>query len=126
MKCSPKIETPEQYLESLPPDRRAALAVIHDAIRSAAPDLDPHIEYGMIGYGRYGNGPAVALASQKNYISLYVGQGDCEGGYLADTNKDRLGKVSVGRSCIRFRKLEDLELDVAMGLVRQVGLLLAR
>ena len=50
--------------------------------------------------------PIIALASQKNYISLYVCAVD-RGEYIAERYKADLGKVSVGRSCIRFRKLED-------------------
>jgi len=53
--------------------------------------------------------PTVALASQKNYISLYVCAIQKEE-YIAEKNKDELGKVSVGKSCIRFKKLEDLNL----------------
>ena len=106
-----------------------SLTKLHKAICKAAPKLKPHIAYGMIGYGNYhykyasgreGDCPVVALASQKQYISLYI---CCCGkdGYLPEKNKKRLGKVSVGKSCIRFRKLEDLNLKVAMELVKRAG-----
>jgi hypothetical protein len=52
----------------------------------------------------------VGLASQKNYISLYV----CavmDGKYIAETYKKDLGNVKVGKSCISFKKLSDLNLD---------------
>lgn len=84
----------------------------------------------MLGYGTYrykyasgreGDAAVVALASQKNHISLYLGCATDEEGYLAERNKDRLGKVSVGRSCIRFKKIEDLDLNVAMELVKQAA-----
>jgi hypothetical protein len=87
-------------------------------IRKTAPSLKPAFPYNMPGYGsfKYKNQkkqilewPVIALASQKNYISLYV----CavwNGEYLAEKHKKDLGKVSVGRSCIRFRKIEDLNL----------------
>ena len=58
----------------------------------------------------------ISLASQKNYISLYV----CsvvDGQYLAEKYKDQLGKVSVGKSCIRFKQLEDLNLDMVKKLL---------
>jgi len=125
MKAPDHIRTPTEYLASLPDDRRAALKRLHAAIRKAAPSLKPRIVYGMIGYGSYhytyasgreGDWPVVALASQKQYISLYVCE-PCEDGYPAEKNKARLGKVSVGKSCIRFKKLEDLNLPVAMELV---------
>ena len=72
----------------------------------------------MLGYGKFPyknykkediRWPTIALASQKNYISLYV----CavkNGKYIAEIYKKDLGHVSVGRSCIRFKKLEDLHL----------------
>ncbi len=53
--------------------------------------------------------PVVALANQKNYVSVYVCAVD-HGTYIAEKYKDELGKVSVGKSCIRFKKLEDIDL----------------
>ena len=61
--------------------------------------------------------PIVALASQKSYISVYVCAVD-KGKYLAETHAKDLGKVSVGRSCIRFRKLEDVHLPTLKKVIR--------
>ena len=36
----------------------------------------------------------------------------CKGGYVAELNKDRLPKANIGKSCIRFKKLDDLDVDV--------------
>lgn len=126
MKAAADIQTPAQYLASLPPERRAALTTLHNAIRKAVPRLRPHIAYGMLGYGmcRYplangleGTGPVIALASQKQYISLYLG---CdEDGGVPKEDRARLGKVSVGKCCIRFTKIADLDLKVAMDLVKK-------
>ena len=127
MQAPAHIKTPAQYIAALDEPRRGAIQILHDAIRKTAPGLKPEIGYGMLGYGpyhtTYASGRevdtwAVCLASQKNYISLYIG-GCGEDGYLAETNKHRLGKVSVGKSCIRFKKLEDLDLKVAMELVKK-------
>lgn len=127
MKGSDDITTPTQYLASLPPDRKKALTTLHRAIRKAAPDLKPLIIHGMLGYGKYhykyasgreGDSAMVGLASQKQHISLYLMACD-DTGYLAEQNKTRLGKVSVGKSCIRFKKLEDLNLEVALELIRK-------
>ncbi len=129
MKAAKNIRTPVQYLASLPAERRAALTTLHRAIRKAAPSLQPHIAYGMIGCGNYhyryasgreGDSPVVGLASQKQYISLYL---CCCGatGYLLEKNKTRLGKVSVGKCCIRFKRLADLNLPVAMALVKRAA-----
>ena len=127
MKAPAGIQTVTQYLAGLPAERRATLRTLHRAIRKAAPTLKPGVDYGMIGYGiqkyRYASGragtwPVVALASQKHHFSLYLCVCDGEG-YLPELHKTRLGNVSVGRSCIRFRKLENLNLKVALSLVRR-------
>ena len=134
MKAATNIETPEQYIANLPEPRRSALQAIHDAIRAAAPELEPHVAHGMLGYGpfhykyasgREGDWFVVGLASQKNYISLYLCAAEPDG-YLAEKNKHRLGKVSVGRSCIRFKKLEDLNLKVAVQLVKKAARLVKK
>jgi uncharacterized protein YdhG (YjbR/CyaY superfamily) len=108
-----------EYIGMLEPDRRKAIEFMHGFIQKTAPSLKPHFAYNMLGYGsfKYKNykkeivdWPTVALASQKNYMSLYVCAVE-DGDYIAEKNKDKLGKVSVGKSCIRFKKLEDLNLD---------------
>lgn len=113
-------KTVDEYLAAIPEDRKEAIVFLHDFIQKTAPSLKPHFAYNMLGYGsmKYLNHkkevidwPIISLANQKNYISLYV----CatEGNeYIAEKNKDRLGKVSVGKSCIRIKKLEDLHMDV--------------
>ncbi len=113
-----KAKTVREYFDALPPERREPLEFLHDFILKTAPSLKPHFAYNMPGYGSFPyknykkemiQWPVVSLASQKNYISLYV----CavvDGKYLAETYKNELGKVSVGRSCIRFKKIEDLDL----------------
>ncbi len=108
----------DEYIAMLPDERRGAIESLHDFIQKET-GLKPHFAYNMLGYGsfKYKNykkeiidWPTIALASQKNYMSLYV----CsilDGGYLAEKFQDRLGKVNVGKSCIRFKKLEDLNLE---------------
>jgi hypothetical protein len=131
---APAPTTPTAYLASVPADRRADLKALHTAIRKAAPRLKPHVAYTgtMLGYGPYhykyasgreGDSPIVALSSRANYISLYV-CGHRNGRTIADAAQARLGKVSVGKVCIRFKKLADLNLPVAMELVREASALL--
>ena len=132
MKAATEIKTPAQYLASLPADRRAALEPIHRAILKAVPRLKPFIVYGMLGYGPYhyryasgreGDGSVVALASQKQYISLYI-SGTENGECIAEKNRHLLGKVSVGKVCVRFKKREDLNLPEALKLIRRAATLL--
>lgn len=120
-----KAKSVKEYFAMLPKERRKPMGFLHRFIRKAAPKLMPRFAYNMPGYGsfRYKNyqgkiidWPIVALASQKNYISLYI----CamEGGkYLAEKYKKELGRVSVGRSCIRFRKLEDINLKTLKEII---------
>ncbi|MCI0566136.1 DUF1801 domain-containing protein [bacterium] len=99
---------------------------LHTFIQKVAPSLSPNFLYNMPGYGsfKYKNykkenlrWPIIALASQKNYISVYV----CavkDGDYVAEQYKDELGKVSVGKSCIRFKKLEDVNLKTLEKVIK--------
>ena len=128
MIAPPEIKTPAQYFASLAEPHRSDVRALHDAIRKAIPEHKPGMIGGFLGFGKYrykyasgreGDTGVVAIASQKQYISLYLG---CTGaGYLAEKNKHRLGKVSVGKYCIRFKKLADLDLKVAMDLVKETA-----
>jgi len=114
------------YLASVPPERKDLILFLHGFIQKAAPKLKPHFAYNMLGYGSfpYKNDknetlmwPTVALANQKQYVSIYI----CsiiDGKYVAETHKKELGKVSVGKSCIRFRKLEDVNLPALKKVIQ--------
>src|SRR5215217_7301686 len=129
-----KPTTPAEYLTALSEPRRTELKSLDAAIRRAAPRLKPYLAYSatMIGYGEYhykyasgrqGDCPIVAVSSRAQYISLYVG-GSRNGTSLAEAMKARLGKVSVGKACIRFKRLADLNLPAALELVREASALL--
>lgn len=111
-----KAKTPNEYIDMLEEPRKSQIEKIHKVIMDVAPDFKPFIISGMIGYGKMkyktkagkvGDWCVLALASQKNYISIY----SCvvkNGEYIAEKNKKILGKASVGRSCIRYTKFEDI------------------
>ncbi len=114
------------YLNALVPERKKSVVFLHNFIQKTVPKLKPHFAYNMLGYGTFPytnykkqivNWPVVALASQKNHISIYVCALDA-GKYLAEKYKKDLGKVSVGKSCIRFRKLENLNLDMLKKILK--------
>jgi len=109
------------------------MIAVHTAIRKAVPKLTPEVMKGMgsplIGYGKYryksasgreGEWFLIGLAAGKSYYSLHICAAD-KGGYLAEQNAAKLGKVKTGRSCINFKKLEDLELGAAMAVVKQAA-----
>jgi hypothetical protein len=106
------------------------MSTVHAAIRKTVPKLKPEIMKGMgtplIGYGKYhyksasgreGDWFLIGLAAGKSYYSLHICAAD-KGGYLAEQHAAKLGKVKTGRSCINFKKLEDLNLAAAMALVK--------
>jgi uncharacterized protein YdhG (YjbR/CyaY superfamily) len=118
-------QTRKEYISMLEPERRSKIEFLDNLIQEVVPSAKPVFSYNMLGYGifKYKNykkeivdWPVIALASQKNYISLYV----CsvvDGQYLAEKYKEELGKVSVGKSCIRFNNVEDLNLEVLKALL---------
>ena len=99
------------YLKSLPDDSRQALAKLRTLIRKCASGADEKMQHGMPCYEL--NGLLCAFAAQKNNLALYV----CEPELVAKF-KSRLGKVSVGKGCIRFRKIDDLSLAAVEELLR--------
>lgn len=118
-------ETPADYIDRLEEPRRTDIRELDALIRKSAPDLEPHIASGMLAYGKYhykgktteGDWFHIGLASNKNYISLYVMAVDEENGYLAESYKDRLPKANIGRSCVRFKRLGDVDRDTLADLI---------
>jgi uncharacterized protein YdhG (YjbR/CyaY superfamily) len=66
-------------------------------------------------YGLPAFGDLCVLASQKNYLALYVCEGDIVKAHLA-----QLGKVSCGKGCIRFKRLGDLNLNAVESILREI------
>jgi hypothetical protein len=115
-----KARTVKEYIDAVPEERRVQLLALDKFIRKTVPRLKLHFAYNMLGYGSFKymdkkkkelkDWPVLSLANQKNYFSLYV----CsiqDGKYLVESFKKELGqKVSVGKACIRFKRVEDLDL----------------
>jgi uncharacterized protein YdhG (YjbR/CyaY superfamily) len=106
---------PEDYLAQIDEPRRSDIEAIDALIREEAPEIEPRIEYGMLVYD-----PVASLASQKQYISLYVSC-ETETGYLTEQYRDRLPKADVGKSCVRFKRLSDVDPDELRSLVREAA-----
>jgi hypothetical protein len=125
--CAP--EPVGDYIASLPNGRREIVESIHHAITEAVPELEVRMWKTFIGYGTYhytyasgreGDWFPIGLTNNKGYVSLYLCAGD-ETGYLAETNAGRLGNVNVGKSCVRIKRLEDVNLDVVAELSRRAA-----
>jgi len=119
----------EAYIDALPEPRREDIRRLDALIREKLPEAAPGMERGMLGYGpfhyRYASGREgdthlVSLASRKAGISLYVLCAH-DGEYLAERHAERLGRVDVGKSCVRFKRVEDLDLDGVRDLLREAG-----
>jgi len=122
-------KTVAEYLASLPEERRAAIAKVRAVIRKNLPKgFAEQMQYGMIGYvvphKLYPPGchskpaeplPFAHLASQKNYMALYLMTASRLGGsndWLRKQFAAHGKKLEMGKCCIRFKKLEDLPLAV--------------
>ncbi len=129
-----KAKTVEAYLEELPEERRAVLAAVRKVIKKNLPKgYQEAMNFGMICYQvpleRYPttyNGQPLCyagLAAQKNYFAVYLmgAYGSKELANKLRTAFARAGKkLDMGKSCIRFKKLDDLELDAIGAVVAAV------
>lgn len=118
--------TPSQYIAAAPEPKRSELAQLDALIRRVVPSFQPYVAGSMIGYGKYqyryesgreGESCRIGLAGNKTGISVYVTCVD-DNGWLAEQWKDRLGKADIGKSCIRFKRLSDIDLDALANILR--------
>ncbi|MGJ5642838.1 DUF1801 domain-containing protein [Formosa sp. S-31] len=130
--------TPDEYIALLPEDRKAPMSKLRQVILQHLPDgFQETISYGMIGYvvphALYPDGyhcnpelplPFINIASQKNFIALY------HSGIYADKNlldwftseypKYSKRKLDMGKSCIRFKKPEDIPFELIADLTSRI------
>jgi len=95
-------KSPLNYFESLPQDRKVALQTLRKLIFEVAPDVQETMRYNMPTYEK--SDVFVAMASQKHYLSLYLDVN------LVTKYQDELSHLNCGKSCVRFKRLEDLPL----------------
>ena len=114
------------YLSAIPEARRGDARRLHQLIRKTAPSLRPFVRFGMIGYGpvhvRYPSGRevdwfVVGLAGRKNGLALHV-MPPADGSPMPEIKKERFPKSDVGKGCVRFKKLADLDELAVVALVR--------
>jgi hypothetical protein len=130
-------KTVDEYLASLPEDRRSAIGAVRNVILSNLPEgYAECIQYGMIAYvvphslypAGYHCDPSkplqyAALASQKNHMALYLmtvyGDPATEQ-WLRKAYAAAGKKLDMGKSCVRFKKLENLPLEVIGQVIARV------
>lgn len=132
-------QTVEDYLESLPDDRKHALSEIRKVILKNLPrGIKEGMQYGMIGYfiplSRYPNGylndkrtplPFASLGSQKHHMALYMNHIYTDK-KLYDwfvKSYEKTGKnLDMGKSCVRFSALEDLPLPLIGRTIKKASI----
>ncbi|MBT0608240.1 DUF1801 domain-containing protein [Aequorivita echinoideorum] len=134
-----KATTPDQYMQELPEERKAAMQQLRQTILKNLPKgFEETMQYGMLGYvvlhSKYPSGyhcnpkdplPFMAIASQKNYVAFY------HMGIYADENlmnwfkeeyaKIAKGKLDMGKSCIRFKKMESIPYELLGQLCSKIS-----
>lgn len=131
-------KTPDEYIAELPEDRRSALAALRKVINENLPKgFKETMGYGHMGWvvphETYPAGyhcepkqplPFMGIASQKNHIAVYAmclyGNVDQLEWFRAEWPKHSKKKLNMGKSCIRFTKLEDIPLDLIGELASKV------
>lgn len=92
------VNTIEEYLEVIPQDRKEIVLKLVSIIKEYFPEIEGNMEYNMPSFS-----PVCALASQKNYVSIYIYH--C---VILDKYREELGSLKVGKSCIRFKKIQQI------------------
>lgn len=131
---SSKAATVDDYLDTLPADRKAAIKTLRARIKRALPKgFKEVMQYGMISWiipltrfpDTYNKQPlaVLSLASQKQYMSLYLLglYGDPKLRKWFEQAHAKTGKkLDMGKSCLRFKALPDLALDLVLEAVGKV------
>lgn len=129
-----KAPTPEAYLDELEPERAALVARLRDLINANLPDgYVERMNWGMISWelptelypDTYNGQPLVyaGLAAQKNYTALYL---NCV--HASEARTERLKsqwaasgrKLDMGKSCLRFKRAEDVAEAVLAETIRSI------
>lgn len=125
-----KAENPESYISELPTDRQAVMQEMrHIICKNLPPGFQEGMGYGMLGYSvphsKYPAGyhcdpkqplPFLGVASQKNHISFYhmgiYADQNLMDWFIGEWPKHSSKKLDMGKSCIRFKKPEDVTLEL--------------
>ncbi len=122
--------SPEDYISQLPEERKAPMTKLHNLIKKHMPKgLESGMGYGMPAYyvpkSIYPPGyhckpfpplPFINIASQKNFIALYhsglYANKELYDWFVAEYPKHAKYKLDMGKSCIRFKKVDDIPYDL--------------
>jgi uncharacterized protein YdhG (YjbR/CyaY superfamily) len=135
-----KANSPDEYIESIPEDRKIAMKKLRSTILENLPEgFQESISYGMIGYciphSIYKKGyhvnpelplPFIHIASQKNYIALYhfgiYGDPQLMAWFTSEYPKHSKAKLDMGKSCIRFKKPDEIPFSLIGELAGKISI----
>ena len=125
--------TVDAYLADLPEERREPIAALRSVILEHLPEgFEEGMQYGMIGYyvplerfpDTYNGEPlsVAALASQKRHMALYMmGIYGADDAWFRERWEATGHKLNMGKSCVTFRRLDDVPLDVVGEAIARVS-----
>ncbi|WNM18821.1 DUF1801 domain-containing protein [Flavobacterium capsici] len=131
-------KTIEQYLLELPEERKSVMNKLRNTILENLPNgFKEGIAYGMIGYvvphSIYPSGyhcdpkiplPFMSIASQKNFVALYhmgiYSKKELLDWFVSEYPKHCKTKLDMGKSCIRFKKMDDIPFELIAQLTQKV------
>ena len=132
-------KTPDEYINSLPEDRKVSIEKLRNVILKNLPKgFQEGMNYGMLGYyvphSIYPKGyhckptdplPFMGFASQKNTINFYhmgiYANKDLYDWFVAEYPKYSTRKLDMGKSCIRFKKFDEIPFDLIGELVTKIS-----
>jgi uncharacterized protein DUF1801 len=129
MKGQRNVKTPAEYIAAVDEKRRPDIAALDALIRAHAPELEPVIVDGMLGYGpfhyryasgREGDACKLSIANNASYISLYCFASDAKG-YVAERYVERLPKAKIGKTCVMIKKVADLDEKALVALIEETA-----
>ncbi|MFY8008886.1 MAG: DUF1801 domain-containing protein [Flavobacterium sp.] len=134
-----KALTPSDYIAELPEDRKKVMEQLRKTITDNLPEgFQEGMGYGMLGYAVphsiYPKGyhcnpkdplPFMGLASQKNFIAFYhmgvYADKNLYDWFVAEYAKRCKYKLDMGKSCVRFKKMDDIPYDLIAELVQKIS-----
>lgn len=132
-------KTVEEYISKVPEERKPVISKLRETVRDNLPEgFEECINYKMIGYvvphSIYPPGyhcdpklplPFMNIASQKNYVALYhagiYADKKIHAWFVNEYPKHAKTKLDMGKSCVRFKKMDDIPYDLIAQLCQKIS-----
>lgn len=127
-------QTPEEYLSHIPQEQQEDVKTLHQMILKTLPNAKTALFGQIIGYGTYhyksksgreGDWFVIGLSARKKYISVYICAVE-NGKYIAEQYTNTLSGATIGKSCISFKKLADVDVTILKKIIQEGDALLKK